>query len=113
MNFMKSPITYKFSDSCQLDKTKYSYLVKTIQHRDLKEMNKILLRLHKDLKLSFSNFYINGKLATFKSDSFPGEIIQFAANQNWKLTIKVQGYKTTENGKPTPIITLIEAKKSF
>ena len=113
MYFLKSPIIYKFMESCQLNKTKYSFLIKNTHRRDIKDMNFILNQMKKELKFNGSNFYINGKETIFKNDSYPGENINFNATQNWKLIILIQGYKITESGKTSPIWCIKEAKKSY
>jgi hypothetical protein len=61
----------------------------------------------------FSEALINGKTAIFLNSAYPGDVIQFEDGYTWSIRIKIQGFKSSADGKYSPIWTLVDCKLAF
>ena len=111
MSFLKNPIEYQFARSSKLAITKYNYRVHGINLTDLAEINRILKRIDPELKLTMAESFMRGKFIQFIDDSF--RQYQYKDNEQWKLKIRIQGFKTSSSGRKSPILRIEVAQLCY
>jgi len=108
MNFLRRNIKYQLMPIEDLIKTRYNYLIKKIDERDVKLLNVLFEKININLKTTGKEIYLGARDVNFKNRD--DEIMLFQPNKSWNIEVTIQGYKISEGGKLTPIWKISDAK---
>jgi len=91
-----------------LIKMRYNYLIKQFNICDITLLNELFAHINPKLKISRKDIYLQGRNDIFKNEA--GESIIFQSDKNWTIEIAIQGFKTTNGGRVSPIWKMIDAQ---
>lgn len=109
MYFLIKPVYYNLIGPVLLLKTKYNYQVKELDVADVNNINNILQGMDTTMKIKGPNIYINGTNLNFLTNTYPNSSMEYRDNLKWSLSICIQGYKTSQCNRSSPIIKIIKA----
>lgn len=109
--YLINPIVLRFKQSVCLKNMKHAIKVVGIQNEDAEILSKIIRRMHAGIRLRKNDTSITRTNAVFKS--LNGEYMEPAAidGKHFMIDLEIQGYKTSENGFPTPIWSIVHAQE--
>ena len=111
--YLAHPIVYKFKQCVGLKNQKYNIQILGIQTEDAAIVTKIIRRLHSGMRLRKNLMYVTNKHAVFEYADGGIWIPNSLDNKEFLIELAIEGYKTNENGFPTPIWSISRAVQVF
>ena len=108
MYFLKEEINMKLVAPVKLIPTKFQFLSGTLSMIDVKTIDDVFKRIDSNLSCN-QHAWFNNRYARFY-DAF--DEISFKENENWYITIAIQGYKVDNNDVYSPIWKIMSARLS-
>ena len=109
MCILENPIMVYLENACHLAKTKYNYIIKSIDPRDKYMLNMCFQHIHPKLKCMGNDMYINGResdIPEFVAEDKPGDPL----GPKYMIGIQINGYKTGTNKFVSVVWRLIQVQ---
>jgi len=106
--FLKKNLEYTTLLAVELYEGNFkSFHVRDLSPEDFKNINVILTKMKKEVRITNNAFYLNDRGVLFTTNT--GEITPFIPNTTWQIKLIIQGYKCNAEDQYSPIWKLVEA----
>ena len=110
--YLVNPIMYRFNQSVRLKNMKNGIKIFDIQKEDAEIVTKIIRRLHAGIRLRKNDTCVSKMHAVFVGYNREYLDPSLVDGKNFQIDLEIEGYKISDKGFPTPILSLVYARHS-